>query len=96
MQDVEKKLRMIEQRRDLRRRCNTIEREIRDALSIQDMADVESMLDAADRPELEAEQVELKARFEDQDRRVRELFTAYSKASAEVDAVDGDSGRSYS
>ncbi|TIU90493.1 MAG: hypothetical protein E5W09_33515, partial [Mesorhizobium sp.] len=83
--------RMIEQRSDLRRRCNTIEREIRDALSIQDMADVEQMLDAADRPALEAEQIELKARFEDQDRRVRELFTAYSKASDEVDAVDGDS-----
>ncbi|CAH2402293.1 hypothetical protein MES5069_310029 [Mesorhizobium escarrei] len=52
---------MIEQRRDLRRRCNTIEHEIREALSIQDMGDVEAMLDAADRPELEAEQVELRA-----------------------------------
>ncbi|RWK96318.1 MAG: hypothetical protein EOR55_35485, partial [Mesorhizobium sp.] len=90
LQEVEKKLRMIEQRRDLRRRCNTIEREIREALSIQDIADVEQMLDSADRPALEAEQVELRARFEDHDRRVRELFTAYSKASDEVDAVDGD------
>lgn len=91
LQEVEKKLRMIEQRGDLRRRCNTIEREIRETLSIEDMADVEAMLDAADRPALEAEQVELRARFEDQDRRVRELFTAYSKASDELDAVDGDS-----
>ncbi|MER8970641.1 AAA family ATPase [Mesorhizobium sp. M0808] len=90
LQEAEKKLRMIEQKRDLRRRSNIIEREIRDALSIQDMADAEQMLDAADRPPLEAEQVELRARFEDQDRRVRELFTAYSKASDEVDAVDGD------
>ncbi|RUW32196.1 hypothetical protein EOA37_32165 [Mesorhizobium sp. M2A.F.Ca.ET.015.02.1.1] len=87
LQEAEKKLRMIEQKRDLRRRS----KEIRDALSIQDMADAEQMLDAADRPALEAEQVELRARFEDQDRRVRELFTAYSKASDEVDAVDGDS-----
>lgn len=90
LQEVEKKLRMIEQRIDLRRRCHIIEREIREALPIQDMADVEQMLDAADRHALEAEQVELRARFEDQDRRVRELFTAYSKASDEVDAVDGD------
>ncbi|SJM32438.1 conserved hypothetical protein [Mesorhizobium delmotii] len=79
MQDVEKKLRMTEQRKDLLRRCNAIEREIREARSIQDMGDVEAMLDAADRLALEAEQVEPRARFEDQDRRVRELLRHTAK-----------------
>ncbi|TIL34005.1 AAA family ATPase [Mesorhizobium sp.] len=91
LQEVGQQLQLLEQRKDLRRRSDTIEREVNEALSVREIADAELTLDAMDRPALEAEHIELRARFDDQDRRVRELHTAYSKASDQVEAVDGDS-----
>lgn len=91
LQEVGQQLQLLEQRKDLRRRADTIEREVKEALSVREIADAELTLDGMDRPALDAERIELNARFDDQDRRVREFHTVYSKASDQVEAVDGDS-----
>ena len=90
LEEVDNKLRMIERRSDLQRRADGIEREIREALAVQAIAEAEETLDAADRTSLEREQAELRGSFENQDRRTRDLFTAFSKVSDQVDGVGGD------
>jgi uncharacterized protein YhaN len=54
------------------------------------MDEAERALDAADRNAFENELAELKARFDDQDQRSRDLFSAHSKAVDRIDAVGGD------
>jgi len=66
------------------------EREILEAVRAPDLPVAESALDAADRRALEAELIELKARFEDQDRRCHDLFAARSAAIDQVEAIGGD------
>ena len=52
--------------------------------------EAEAALEDADRAALELELASLKARFEDQDQRSRDLFSARTKAADRIDAVGGD------
>jgi uncharacterized protein YhaN len=47
-------------------------------------------LDAADRAALETEFIEGKARFEDQDQRSRDVFSAHRKAIDQIEGLGGD------
>lgn len=67
------------------------ENEIREALRLFDVTDAERILDIADRSGLEAELIELKARFDDQDKRCHELFATRGQAIDQVEAIGGDS-----
>lgn len=78
-------------RNELQAAVDDAENEIREALRLSDVTEAERILDAADRPALEAEVIELKARFDDQDRRCHELFATRSRAIDQVEAIGGDS-----
>jgi uncharacterized protein YhaN len=80
----------IARRAELRGQAEDAEREILEAVRAPDLPVAESALDAADRRALEAELIELKARFEDQDRRCHDLFAARSAAIDQVEAIGGD------
>jgi uncharacterized protein YhaN len=54
------------------------------------LGEAEAARDRADHTALEAELVELRARFDDQDQRSRDLFSVHGKALDRVDAVGGD------
>ncbi|MFG1426842.1 AAA family ATPase [Roseixanthobacter glucoisosaccharinicivorans] len=81
----------IARRAELRQQAQEAARDVRDALRLDDMEQAERVLDAADRPALEAELLELKARFEDHDRRCHALFAERSAAVDQVEAIGGDS-----
>ena len=61
-----------------------------DALRVGTVDDAVSALDDADRGHLEAELGAARSRLEDQDQRLRDLFTTHSKAFDRVEAVGGD------
>lgn len=88
--DVSGELSAIQQRRDLRERAEEAEREIVDAMRAPNLARAEAALAATDQSSLEAELIELKARFDDQDKRCHELFAARSAAIDKVEAIGGD------
>ncbi|HQS46578.1 MAG TPA: AAA family ATPase [Xanthobacteraceae bacterium] len=85
------KLSDIARRAELRRQADEAARDVLDALRLGEMAQAERVLDAADRPALDAELLELKARFDDHDRRCHTLFAARSAAVDQVEAIGGDS-----
>lgn len=68
-----------------------MQHEILEAMRLSDITEAGRILDTADRPALEAELIELKARFDDQDRRCHELFATRSQAIDQVEAIGGDS-----
>ena len=84
------KLSDIEKKAALQSQADDAARDIRDALRLQSIVDAESALDNADRTALDAELAELKTRFDDQDQRTRDLFSAHSKAVDLVESVGGD------
>jgi uncharacterized protein YhaN len=88
--DVAEKIADGERRDDLRNQAAQTEQEIIEALRTSDIAEAQTILDAADRPVLEAELTGLKARFDDQDRRCHELFATRSQAIDRVEAIGGD------
>ncbi|QCI64232.1 ATP-binding protein [Phreatobacter stygius] len=88
--EVGERLRSAEKKADLQRREIDEARALRDAIGETAEHDAEALLEGLDRPALETELGELTARFEDLDRRARELFTAHSKAVDRVEAVGGD------
>jgi uncharacterized protein YhaN len=88
--DVAGKIADGERRDDLRNQAAQTEQEIIEALRTSDIAEAQTILDAADRPVLEAELTGLKARFDDQDRRCHELFATRSQAIDRVEAIGGD------
>ncbi len=90
LSDVAGKLSDLALRSDLCGRVEDAEREILDATRVDDLAEAERILDTVDRPGLEAELLELKARFDDQDRRCHELFAVHSTAMDQVEAIGGD------
>ena len=89
--EVAGKLLDVGKRNDLQEHVEDAEDEILEALRLSDVTEAERILDTADRPALEAELIELKARFDDQDRRCHELFAARSHAVDQVEAIGGDS-----
>ncbi|CAH1662403.1 ATP-binding protein [Chelatococcus asaccharovorans] len=88
--EVSDKLSEIARRTELRGQAEDAGREILDAVRAPDLQSAEAALDAADRPALEAELIELRARFEDQDKRCHELFATRSAAIDQVEAIVGD------
>ncbi|MFD2029384.1 ATP-binding protein [Ancylobacter dichloromethanicus] len=88
--EVSDKLSDVARRAEFREQAEDAGREILDAVRAPDLLSAEAALDAADRPALEAELIELKARFEDQDKRCHELFATRSAAIDQVEAIGGD------
>jgi uncharacterized protein YhaN len=88
--EVAARLQDTTRRADLRRQAEAAARDILDALRLPGMADAEAALETADRAALEAELAALKARFDDEDQRTRDLFSARGKAIDQVEAVGGD------
>ncbi|MET0258750.1 MAG: AAA family ATPase, partial [Methylobacterium sp.] len=80
----------VARRGELRAHAETAEREILDGLRLGTITEAERVLDDADRPALDAELSELKARFADQDRLCQELFAQRSAAIGQVEAIGGD------
>ena len=89
--EVAGKLLDVTKRNELQADVEAAEIEIREALRLSDVTEAERILDTADRPGLEAEAIELKSRFDDQDKRCRELFATQSQAIDQVEAIGGDS-----
>lgn len=79
-----------ERRARIAAQVTALEAEIRAALRTSDLADAERRLDAADRPALEVELVDLTARCEDQDRHCHTLFAARTRAEDAIAAIGGD------
>lgn len=75
---------------DLQKRAELAATDILNAVSLPALDKAEQALDAMDRADLEAEFFERKARFEDQDQRSREFFSAHSKALDQIEAIGGD------
>jgi uncharacterized protein YhaN len=90
LNEVAGKLSDVERQTALLRQADDATRDILDMLRLPSVEAAESVLDNADRTTLQAELIELKARFDDQDRRSRELFSLHSKAADQVEAVGGD------
>jgi uncharacterized protein YhaN len=85
------KLQEIAKRAELLNRAEEAERDIVEAMRLPAIEAAEAVLDAADRTALETELTELKARFEDEDRRTHELYASHRAAADRVEAVGGDS-----
>jgi uncharacterized protein YhaN len=90
LKDVDKKLRDLEIRKGLEDQAAAAEREMLDALGMTSIERAEELLDHVDRSAAEAAIAELAARFDDHDKRSRELFSESSKASDRLEAVGGD------
>lgn len=88
--EVAEQLQRVERREDLQLQAEKLEREILEVMGVQSIAEAEVRLERVDRPALDHELAELKARFADLDQRARELFTAHSRAVERVEAVGGD------
>ncbi|WP_291820850.1 AAA family ATPase [Bosea sp. (in: a-proteobacteria)] len=88
--EVSGMLSAIEKRAGLAAQADSAERDILGALRLPTIDEAEAALDRADHTALEAELVELKARFDDQDQRSRDMFSVHSKALDRVEAVGGD------
>ena len=88
--EVSGKLSAIEKKAELAAQADAAERDILAALRLATIDEAEAALDLSDHTALEAELVELKARFDDQDQRSRDMFSVHSKALDRVEAVGGD------
>lgn len=88
--EVGGRLQDAERKAELEDRIAAAELEIREALRVPGIAEAEAVLDSVDRPALEVQLAELKARFDDDDRRSRDLFAEHRDAAARVEAVGGD------
>jgi uncharacterized protein YhaN len=88
--DVAARLSDIARRAELKRQAEDAAQEIMDALRVASIDEAEQRLERADRAALEAELAPLQTTFDNQDRRARDLFSEFSKASDQVDRVGGD------
>jgi uncharacterized protein YhaN len=88
--EVDGCLRAIASRSDIASRLNAVREEILAAMQLETIEEAENVLDALDQGSLEAELIERKARYEDQDSRTRDLFAAKNKAEDRISAVGGD------
>jgi uncharacterized protein YhaN len=88
--DAAAALRDIERREDWRAQAEAAERDVTQTLHVATLEEAETMLARADESAFAAELAELRARFNDQDQRARELHTENSKAVDALAAVGGD------
>lgn len=90
LNEVAERLRGVDRRTELLGQAGALEIELLELLGVSSLDEVETLLMGTDRSSLELELTELKARFEDQDQRSRELFNAMSRAAERVEQVGGD------
>ena len=90
MAEVDTCLRSLARRSDLETRLKQSRDEILEGIQVETIEHAESTLDAIDRGSLEAELIELKGRFEDEDSRSRDRFAARNRAEDRIAAVGGD------
>jgi uncharacterized protein YhaN len=88
--EVGAKLQDATTKADLRSRVDAATRDLLAELGAPSVAVAETMLADADRAALDAELAQLRPRADDQDQRVRDLFSNFSKASDRLDAIGGD------
>ncbi|QOZ51535.1 AAA family ATPase [Bradyrhizobium sp. CCBAU 53338] len=88
--EVDGRLRAIARRSDLDARLIQARDELLQGSRAETIERAECMLDAVDRVSLEAELIALKQRFEDEDGRSRDLFSARNRAEDRIAAVGGD------
>jgi uncharacterized protein YhaN len=88
--EVDGCLRAIARRSDLATHLSQERDEILKSMRLETIEDAETSLDAMDRGSLEDDLVEQKARFDDEDRRIRDLFAARNRAEDRIGAVGGD------
>ncbi len=91
LEEVAAKLAAVAVRADLRERATKVEREILDGLGSLRIAEAERILDATDRPALEAEIAVLRDRHRDLTTQSEERFAARGRAIDRVEAIGGDS-----
>jgi uncharacterized protein YhaN len=83
-------LRSLARRSDLETRLMQSRDEILEGMQVETIEHAEATLDAIDRGSLEAELIELKGRFEDEDSLSRDRFAARNRAEDRIAAVGGD------
>jgi len=88
--EVDGRLRSLARRSDIETRLSQAREEILKGLKVETIEQAEDALHAVERGSLEAELIELKARFEDEDNRSRELFALRNRAEDRIAAVGGD------
>lgn len=88
--EVDVCLRSLARRSELEARLMQSRDEILDGVQVDTIEHAEEILDAIDRGSLGAELIELKGRFEDEDRRSRDHFAARNRAEDKIAAVGGD------
>ncbi len=87
---VEAKLNLIDKRKGLEAEITAISEEISTALGAAEIADAETRLAGIDRAALETEIATLLPASEEMDTRCQELFSAFTKARDNLDAIRGD------
>ncbi len=88
--EVGQRFRAVERRDDVRRQAEAAVQELRSALRVDDVEAAEVLLAGLDPSGLDAEAIELQARFDDLDGRTRALFAEHARAFDAVEAVGGD------
>jgi uncharacterized protein YhaN len=88
--EVDGCLRSLARRSELEARLMQSRDEILEGIQVETIEHAERTLDAIDRGSLEAELIELKGRFEDEDSRSRDRFAARNRAEDSIAAVGGD------
>jgi uncharacterized protein YhaN len=88
--EVDSCLRSLARRSDLETRLMQSRDEILGGIQVETIEHAERILDAIDRSSLEAELIELKGRFRDEDSRSHDRFAARNRAEDRIAAVGGD------
>ena len=88
--EVDGRLRALARRSDLEARSIQARDELLEGMQAETIEQAETILEAIDRSSLEAEMIALKSRFEDEDGRSRDLFSARNRAEDKIAAVGGD------
>jgi uncharacterized protein YhaN len=88
--EVDGKLRALARKSDLEARSIQARDELLQEMRADTVEQAECILDAIDRDSLEVELVALKGRFDDEDGRTRDLFSARNRAEDKIAAVGGD------
>ena len=88
--EVDGRLRALARRADLEARSAKARNELLEGVRAETVEQAESILDTIDRGSLEAELIALKQRFDDEDGRSRDLFSARYKADDRIASVGGD------
>ena len=88
--EVDGHLRAVARKADLEARSTKARDELLEGVRTDTIEQAESILDAIDRGSLEAELTALKQRFDDEDGRSRDLFSARNRAEDTIASVGGD------